>query len=61
MSDDWLVIGALVMSLVNAAAIISITSQLTKINNVIESMLFIQSMLIAEVFEDMEQENNGYE
>lgn len=61
MSDDWLVIGALVMSLVNAAAIISITSQLTKINNVIEFMLFIQSMLIAEVFEDMEQENNGYE
>ena len=61
MSDDWLVIGALVMSLVNAAAIISITSQLTKINNVIESMLFIQSMLIADVFEDMEQENNGYE
>jgi hypothetical protein len=57
---EWLVIAALAVSLVNAFMVIGLTVKFKEANKLID-MLILQSIIIAEIIELMEQENNADE
>lgn len=57
---EWLVIAALAVSLVNAFMVIGLAVKLKETTKLID-MLILQSIIIAEIVELMEQENNADE
>lgn len=55
---DWLVIGALVMSLINAIAIIRLGKLNEELTRVVDHLIF-NAMIISEIIQREEQENNA--
>lgn len=55
---DWLVVGALVMSLINTIAIMGLGKQHESLKRTIDHLI-VNAMIMSELMQLMEQENNG--